>query len=44
VFLRAGGSNNVTLIGILWGGNASGLYVFSPLANVEQELGALTTF
>ena len=39
------GSSSVTLYGILWGGNSSGtLFVFSPLASVEQELGALTTF
>jgi hypothetical protein len=44
VFLRPGGSNNVTLLGILWGGSGNNLYVFSPIANVEQELGALTTF
>jgi hypothetical protein len=44
VFLRTGGSNNVRLIGILWGGSGTSLYVFSPIANVEQELGALTTF
>jgi hypothetical protein len=32
------------LAGILWGGNSSGtLFVFSPLANIEQELGALGT-
>jgi hypothetical protein len=43
VFLRPGGSN-VTLLGILWGGSGTNLYVFSPIANVEQELGALTTF
>lgn len=41
--LDANGS--VTLAGILWGGNSSGtLFVFSPLRNIEQELGALTTF
>jgi hypothetical protein len=39
------GDGTVTLYGILWGGTQSGnLFVFSPLANVEQELGALTTF
>jgi hypothetical protein len=37
------GSNNVTLAGILWGGGTN-FFVFSPLANVEQELGPLTTF
>jgi hypothetical protein len=34
---------NVTLEGILWGGSGSRTFVFSPLANVKQELGALTT-
>lgn len=43
VFADAGG--NATLYGILWGGTSSGAsFVFSPLAAVEQELGALTTF
>jgi hypothetical protein len=38
------GSGSVTLAGILWGGSSSGTtFVFSPLANVERELGALTT-
>ena len=37
--------NNVTLYGILWGGASDGSYfVYSPIANVESELGALTTF
>lgn len=37
--------NDVRLAGILWGGNGAGTqFVFSPLRNVEQELGALTTF
>ena len=36
--------DNVTLVGILWGGSGSTLYVYSPIANIEQELGALTTF
>jgi hypothetical protein len=44
VFRRTGGGNNATLVGILWGGSGSNLYVFSPLANIEAELGALTTF
>jgi hypothetical protein len=39
------GSSNVTLVGILWGGNDTGTqFVYSPIANVERELGALTTF
>jgi hypothetical protein len=34
----------VTLLGNLWGGNQSGtLFVYSPIANVERELGTLTT-
>ncbi len=42
---RISGGSSVTLYGILWGGNSSGtLFVFSPLGQVEQELGALTTF
>jgi hypothetical protein len=37
-------STNVKLAGILWGGNQAGTqFVFSPLANVVSELGALTT-
>jgi hypothetical protein len=35
---------NVTLYGILWGGSSDGkTFVYSPIANVEVELGALTT-
>jgi len=37
------GSNSVTLLGILWGGSGN-TFVFSPLGQVEQELGALRTF
>jgi hypothetical protein len=48
VFRRQGTTNNVTLVGILWGGgvlsDGSTLYVFSPISNIEMELGALTTF
>jgi hypothetical protein len=44
VFLRPGTGNNVKLLGILWGSGGSNLFVFSPLSNVEAELGALTTF
>jgi hypothetical protein len=44
VFLR-NGNGPVTLAGILWGGSAAGdLFVFSPLASIERELGPLTTF
>jgi hypothetical protein len=40
--ITAGGK--ATLLGNLWGGNASGtLFVYSPIANIERELGALTT-
>ncbi|MFW6175841.1 MAG: hypothetical protein ACOC7L_03360, partial [Acidobacteriota bacterium] len=43
VFAWDGGSD-VTLNGILWGGNSEGtLFVFSPLSAIEQELGELTT-
>jgi hypothetical protein len=39
------GGNSVRLLGILWGGNGAGTqFVYSPIANVEQELGPLTTF
>ena len=35
------GTSSVTLVGILWGGNSSGTqFVYSPIANIEQELGA----
>lgn len=40
VFLA--GRSNVTLVGILWGGSGS-RFVYSPISNIEQELGALTT-
>ncbi len=34
--------DNVQLVGILWGGNSSGTqFVFSPLQQVQRELGAL---
>ena len=41
---RRGSGDAVTLVGILWGGSGSNNYVFSPLASIEAELGALTTF
>jgi hypothetical protein len=42
VFRRTSG-DNVELVGILWGGGSSGeLFVFSPLKNIQDELGALT--
>jgi hypothetical protein len=34
------GSGNVTLVGILWGGNGAGTqFVFSPLKSIKDELG-----
>lgn len=46
VFQRIGKGRKVKLAGILWGGGFSAqfggeIYVFSPLGNIEQELGAL---
>jgi hypothetical protein len=42
VFQISSGSD-VTLTGILWGGNSSGtMFVFSPLKNVQDELGSMT--
>lgn len=42
VFQR-GSNDDVTLVGILWGGNSAGdLFVFSPLKNIQDELGGLT--
>jgi len=36
------GSGTAEVVGLLWGGSSSGdLFVFSPLENVEDELGAL---
>lgn len=32
----------VTLVGILWGGSGSSLFVFSPLKQIRDELGAFT--
>ena len=41
-FISSG--NNATLAGVLWGGNQSGTqFVYSPMANIEAELGNLTT-
>jgi hypothetical protein len=45
VFLQPNtSSDNVTLLGILWGGSGSSTFIFSPISNIESELGALTTF
>jgi hypothetical protein len=45
VFSRSGGGNKAKLVGILWGGRTDpdlgSIYVFSPLENIEQELGPL---
>ena len=39
-----GQGSNVTLRGILWGGSSSGrLFVFSPIGNIEAELGAIAS-
>jgi hypothetical protein len=36
---------NVRLLGIVWGGPSDGSYfVFSPMRNIEQDLGVLRTF
>lgn len=44
VFRIDGGDDTVILLGVLWGGNSSGTqFVYSPIANVERELGALAT-
>ena len=43
VFVITSG-NDVTLVGILWGGNSSGsTFVFSPFNQIVKELGSLTT-
>jgi hypothetical protein len=34
---------DVGLVGILWGGSGSRTFVFSPLSQVEDEIGALST-
>jgi hypothetical protein len=41
VFIITSG-DNVALAGILWGGSGSSLFVFSPLRNIEREIGNLT--
>jgi hypothetical protein len=41
---RISSNGRATLLGNLWGGNSSGtLFVYSPIANIERELGPLTT-
>ena len=32
--------NNVTLVGILWGGSGSSSFVYSPMANIHSDLGS----
>ncbi len=45
VFRWLGASSTVNLSGILWGGPDDGsAFVFSPMNQIEQELGPLTTF
>ncbi|HEX9704993.1 MAG TPA: hypothetical protein VGA20_07070 [Gemmatimonadales bacterium] len=47
VFHRKGGSGNVTLLGILWGGSVdeeNPEFVYSPMSGIERELGSLRTF
>jgi hypothetical protein len=40
---RPTSGGNVELVGILWGGSSSGeLFVFSPLKNIQDELGGMT--
>jgi hypothetical protein len=36
------GRDRAKLIGILWGGSGSSLYVFSPLKQIQDELGSVT--
>jgi hypothetical protein len=41
---RIVGTNTVQLSGTLWGGNSAGTsFVYSPMTNIERELGALAT-
>ena len=40
---RITSGDNVTLVGILWGGSGSNLFIYSPLTQIEAELGGLTT-
>lgn len=44
VFTSPDASGNVVLAGILWGGSTDGSsFVYSPISNVESELGELVT-
>jgi hypothetical protein len=38
---RITSGDNVELVGILWGGSGSSTFVFSPLKNIQDELGGL---
>lgn len=46
VFAQNGDGATITLLGILWGGSVQGTpeFVYSPITNIERELGALTTY
>ena len=44
VFRQQGTGTTVTLLGILWGSSGSSTFAFSPISNIEAELGALRTF
>jgi hypothetical protein len=39
---RYNSDGTATLLGILWGGSGTSTFVFSPLKNVQDELGGLT--
>jgi hypothetical protein len=40
---RITSGDNVTLVGILWGGSSTGSsFIFSPLKNIRDELGSMT--
>jgi hypothetical protein len=47
VFFQKGKKNDVTLLGILWGGSVdeeNPEFVYSPMSGIERELGDLRTF
>lgn len=43
VFTWDGSGDSVTLVGILWGGNNLPQFIYSPLNQVEQEIGPMET-
>jgi hypothetical protein len=44
-FMTTGSGDNVTLVGLLWGGNGSGTeFIYSTIGSIQNELGPLTTF